>query len=124
MRRIVIASLLFALGVSAQKPDSVTIGLDAYDALRRTAEAPSATVIDTIVLSGSFAEKDLAITFGGRATGARPLIKALEASDATIYACKGNAILARSGQGAFDLIALGNDFSVRCELRISGSDRL
>jgi hypothetical protein len=124
MRRIVIASLLFALGASAQKPDSVTIGLEAYDALRRTAEAPSATVIDMIVLSGSFAKSDLAITFSGRATGARPLIKALQASDATIYACKGNAILSRGGQGAFDLIALANDFSVRCELRISGSDRL
>jgi hypothetical protein len=139
MRRILIVSLLLAVALVAggQAPNNpaegkpstsdsrVTIGLDAYDLLRRASESPSATVIDTILLSGNFGEKNLALTFSGRSTGSRPQVKALEqTNDATISACKGNAIVSRSGKGAFDLIPLAGDFDVRCELRISGSDRL
>jgi hypothetical protein len=142
MRRIAVVVLLLAVALIAGgeapnnppqdaaevKPASdsrVTIGLDAYDLLRRASESPAATVIDTILLSGNFGEKNLALTFSGRSTGSRPQVKALEqTNDATISACKGNAIVSRSGKGAFDLIPLAGDFEVRCELRISGSDRL
>lgn len=143
MRRIAIVFLLLAVALIAggeapnnppqnaaeAKPSTsdsrVTIGLEAYDLLRRASESPSATVIDTILLSGNFSEKNLALTFSGRSTGSRPQVKALEqTNDATISACKGNAIVSRSGKGAFDLIPLAGDFDVRCELRISGSDRL
>lgn len=129
MRNIaVFAALLLALPLAAQTPSAasqVTIPLDAYDTLRKSQEAPSATVIDTILLTGGFQEKNLAIVFNGRSTGTRPLAKAMEqTSDVTISACKGNAIVARSGKGAFDVVPLADAFEVRCELRISGSDRL
>jgi hypothetical protein len=127
MRNIaVLAALLLVLPLAAQTPPSqVTIPLDAYDTLRRTQEAPAATVIDTILLSGGFGEKNLAITFSGRSTGTRPLVKAMEqTNDVTISGCKGDAIVSRSGKGAFDVVPLAGTFEVRCELRISGSDRL
>lgn len=119
-------ALVLALPLAAQtQPSQVTIPLDAYDTLRKAQEAPAATVIDTILLSGGFAEKNLAITFTGRSSGTRPLVKAMDqTNDVTISGCKGEAIVSRSGKGAFDLVPLAGAFEVRCELRISGSDRL
>jgi hypothetical protein len=103
----------------------VTIPLDSYDALRRNSESPSTTVIDTILLAGGFREKNLTITFRGRTTGTRPLVKAMqETNDVTISGCEGSGIIARSGKGAFDVVPLADAFEVRCDLRISGSDRL
>ena len=130
MRKSVIlaTALLIAWTATAQEQtssSSVTLTLDHYDRLRRTSEAPSATVIDTILLGGSFREKNITIAFSGRTTGTRPLVKALDqTNDVTISACKGDAIVSRSGKGTFDLIPLADSFDVRCELRISGSDRL
>jgi hypothetical protein len=134
MRRLGIVSLLLAIAlvVSAETPETkqpsdsrVTIALDDYDKLRKSSEAPSATVIDTILLSGTFAERSLAIVFIGRTTGTRPLVRAMEeTNDVTISSCKGNAILSRSGKGSFDLIPLDDQFEAHCMLRISGSDRL
>lgn len=116
---------MLPLAAQTPPPSQVTIPLDAYDTLRRSQEAPAATVIDTILLSGGFGEKNLAITFSGRSTGTRPLVKAMEqTNDVTISGCKGEAIVSRSGKGAFDLVPLAGAFEVRCELRISGSDRL
>ncbi|MFP5247959.1 MAG: hypothetical protein ACLGH0_14795, partial [Thermoanaerobaculia bacterium] len=134
MRKLA-SALLLALPLFAQTPanandtntnDSrVTIGLAQYETMRRELEAQSTTVIDTILLGGSFASRDLSIEVSGRTTGTRPRTKILEqTNDVTIYGCSGNAIFIRSGKGAFDIIPLANDFAVRCELRISGSDRL
>jgi hypothetical protein len=126
----VAALLLFALPLLAQdaKPaenSQVTIPLDTYDTLRRNSDVPSRTVIDTILLGGGFRERDLSITFTGRTLGTRPPAPALQqANDVTISGCSGNAIVARTGKGAFDLIPLAESFEVKCELRISGSDRL
>jgi hypothetical protein len=107
------------------KESQVTIPLDQYEVLRRGSESPSTTVVDTILLGGRFRERDLTIAFSGRTTGTRPLLAILEQThDVTISACKGDAIVARSGKGAFNLIPLAETFSVQCELRISGSDRL
>lgn len=118
--------LLAALPLFAQdKPSQVTIGLSEYETLRRGSEVPSATVIDTVLLSGSFRDRDLAITFTGRATGTRPLAKVLEEThEVTIAGCKGSAMLSRSGKGAFDVIPLADAFELRCDLTMSGSDRL
>ncbi|HEX9984159.1 MAG TPA: hypothetical protein VGF69_12905 [Thermoanaerobaculia bacterium] len=103
----------------------VTIPLDQYDQLRRTSESPSTTVVDTILVSGSFAERTLAIAFRGRSTGTRPAVRAMEqANDVTISGCTGNGIVSRAGKGTFDVIPLAETFDVKCELRISGSDRL
>jgi len=117
--------LLFAAIPLFAQTSQVTIGLSEYETLRRGADKPSATVIDTVLLSGSFRERNLAITFAGRATGTRPLVKVLEqTNDVTIAGCKGSAILSRSGRGAFDVIPLDDAFELRCDLTISGSDRL
>ncbi|HVE70364.1 MAG TPA: hypothetical protein VNI54_03275 [Thermoanaerobaculia bacterium] len=103
----------------------VTIPLQTYEGLRLTNDRPSATVVDTILLGGGFRDRNLTITFTGRSTGTRPLARALEqTSDATISSCSGNAMIVRSGKGAFDVVPLADAFETRCELRISGSDRL
>ncbi len=129
MRRIAFFSVFLAAAISAQTPETkdsrVTIALEDYDKLRKSSETPSATVIDTIQLSGTFAERALAIVFIGRTTGTRPAVRALEqTNDITISSCKGNTILSRSGKGSFDLIPLEDQFEMHCMLRISGSDRL
>lgn len=122
--------LLSAVPLLAQdaKPgpgSQVTIPLETYDTMRRNSDIPSRTVIDTILLGGGFRERNLSITFTGRTLGTRPLAPALQqANDVTISGCSGNAIVARSGKGAFDLIPLAESFEVECDLRISGSDRL
>ncbi len=122
--------ILFVLPLLAQdaKTDSssqVTIPLDTYDAMRRNSDTPSRTVIDTILLGGGFRERNLSITFTGRTLGTRPAAPALqETNDVTISGCSGNAIVSRTGKGAFDLIPLAESFDVTCDLHISGSDRL
>ncbi|HEU4889273.1 MAG TPA: hypothetical protein VFV49_15410 [Thermoanaerobaculia bacterium] len=126
----VAALLLFVLPLPAQETKTnassqVTIPLETYDTMRRNSDVPSRTVIDTILLSGGFRERNLSITFTGRTLGTRPLAPALQqANDVTISGCSGNAIVARTGKGAFDLIPLAESFEVECDLRISGSDRL
>lgn len=129
----VAALLLFVVPLLAETPQTgtpapggdVTIPLQTYESLRRTGDAPSATVIDTVLLAGSFRERNLTIAFSGRSTGNRPQVRALEqTSDATISSCSGNAMVVRSGKGTFDVVPLADAFEVRCELRISGSDRL
>ncbi|HJQ37592.1 MAG TPA: hypothetical protein VKB93_10665 [Thermoanaerobaculia bacterium] len=129
MRRIAFLSVFLAVAISAETPETkdsrVTIALEDYEKLRQSSEAPSATVIDTISLSGAFADRGLAIVFVGRTTGTRPLVRVMEqTNDITISSCKGNAILSRSGKGSFDLIPLDDNFQAHCLLRISGSDRL
>ena len=130
MRTNILAAslLLFVLPLLAQdpKPDShVTIPLDRYETLRRTSDSPSATVVDTILLGGGFRERNLTITFTGRSTGARPLVQVLnQTNDVTISGCRGDAMISRSGKGTFDLVPLSDAFEARCELSVSGSDRL
>jgi hypothetical protein len=127
MHKLALAlALVAALPLSAQTtPSEVTLGLSEYEALKKAQESPSATVIDSVVLSGSFRERGLSITFSGRTTGSRPLTRIIEqTNDVTIYGCKGEALITRSGKGAFDLIPLAGAFDVRCGLVISGSDRL
>lgn len=119
---LAVASSLFA---QESKPSQVTIPLERYEVLQRGSEAPSRTVVDTILIAGGFRERDLTISFTGRASGTRPGVKLIEqTNDVTISACKGDAIVGRAGKGAFELVPLADSFDVRCELRISGSDRL
>lgn len=122
------ATPLLAQDAPVPAPSSkstVTLALDEYDVLRRGNERPSTTVIDTIQLAGSFRERGLSIAFTGRATGTRPGVKAIEqANDVTISSCTGDGIVARTAKGSFDLVPLKEAFEVRCELQISGSDRL
>lgn len=126
MRTFTAALLLTVLPLFAQnKTSEVTIPLESYETLRRGADVPSATVVDTILLAGGFRERKLTIAFTGRSTGTRPLVPMLQrTNDVTISGCDGDAIVSRSGKGAFDLVPLDEAFEVRCDLRISGSDRL
>lgn len=114
-----------AAEVPADASARVTLGLGDYERLRRAGERPSATVVDTIQLSGTFREKDLLVTFSGRSVGTRPQVPALDnTNDVILSGCEGSAIVTRSAKGAFDVIPLADAFSVRCSLRLSGSDRL
>jgi len=135
MRKAALALMvLLATSIVADEPTptpptkptpQVTVSLTDYDALRDASEQPSATVIDSIILAGSFRGSDLTIAFAGRATGTKPLVKALEqTNEVTIYNCKGDGIISRRTKGAFDLIPLSQNFNVTCDLRVSGSDRL
>lgn len=123
MRNAVLGFVLFASTLTAEQPQQVTINLSEYETMRTANETPSATVIDSILLAGSF--RDLTITFSGRTTGKRPQVSALEqTSDVTIYNCKGDGLVSRTTKGTFALIPLAPAFNVTCDLRISGSDRV
>ncbi|HWW61673.1 MAG TPA: hypothetical protein VN181_09930, partial [Thermoanaerobaculia bacterium] len=88
-------------------------------------ERPSATVIDTLLLTGSFSARSLAVAFSGRSVGTRPVVRAFEgANDVTIANCSGDAILTRTAKGAFSLVPLKDAFTLTCNLYVSGSDRL
>jgi hypothetical protein len=106
-------------------PASVTIPLDRYDELQKSAENSSATIVDTLALAGTFRDHNLTATFTGRSVGTRgqtPILS--EAPDLTLSACSGDAIVLRTGRGVYALVALAPAFVLRCEARPSGSDRL
>ena len=113
-------------GQSATSQSStVTLPLDRYDELQKSNENASATVIDTMTLSGTFRDHDLSVTFAGRSVGTRAATGVIsEAPDLTLSGCSGNALLVRSGKGGYHIIALEPSFTLRCEARPSGSDRL
>ncbi len=115
--------------VPAQKtdtqPSSVTIPLSRYDELQKAQVNASATVIDTMTLAGTFRDHNLSLTLTGRSVGTRAATSVIsEAPDLTLSGCSGEALLVRSGKGTYDVIALGPAFTLRCDARPSGSDRL
>lgn len=111
---------------TAATPESnVTIPLSRYEELRTSAESASATVVNRMTISGSFSAKNVAVTFEGRSVGTRTAATVLsDAPDLTLSGCTGEALLTRAGKGVYDLIALAPAFTLRCEARPSGSDRL
>ena len=119
----------FANVTSTQAPptpgSSVTIPLTRYDELQKSTENAAATVIDTLSLAGTFRDHNLTITFIGRSVGARAATTVISgAPDLTLSGCSGDALLMRSSKGVYDLIALAPSFTLRCEARPSGSDRI
>src|ERR1700682_1354373 len=80
-------------GQSATSQSStVTLPLDRYDELQKSNENASATVIDTMTLSGTFRDHDLSVTFAGRSVGTRAATGVIsEAPDLTLSGCSGNA---------------------------------
>jgi hypothetical protein len=108
-----------------QAPSSVTIPLTRYEELQKSNENASATVIDTMSLAGTFRDHNLSVTFIGRSVGARAATTVISgASDLTLSGCSGDALLLRSSKGAYDVVALAPSFTLKCEARLSGSDRL
>lgn len=123
---VLLASPLFADGPAKPQPGSVvSIPLSVYDEMRKSGEAVSATVIDTMTMAGTFHDRNLTITFAGRSVGARAAVSVIEgATDVTLYGCSGDALLLRGGKGAFEVVALAPSFTLKCDARLSGSDRL
>jgi hypothetical protein len=104
---------------------NVTIPLAQYEELRKSNENTSATVVDLMTVAGSFAARDLTVTFAGRSVGTRATTSIVSgAADLTLSACNGEALLLRAGQGAYSIVALAPSFTLRCDARLSGSDRL
>jgi hypothetical protein len=103
----------------------VSIPLSQYEQLRSTSENAAATVVDTLTIGGTFHDHNLALTFGGRSIGARTAVAVIRgATDVTLSGCSGDALIVRAGKGTFQLVALGSSFTLRCDVRLSGSDRL
>ena len=104
---------------------SVTLPLDHYTALQKANESANVTVVDTMTLDGTFQRHDLTVTLTGRSVGTRtatPVIS--DAPDVTLSRCSGDALLVHAGKGTYHLVALAPSFTLRCDARPSGSDRL
>jgi len=119
----------FADNTSTQAPpaqgSSVTIPLTRYEELQKSTENAAATVIDTLSLAGTFRDHNLTITFAGRSVGARAATTVISgAPDLTLSGCSGEALIVRSSKGVYNLIALAPSFTLRCDARPSGSDRI
>ncbi len=119
-------TLLVALLLAADPATShqVSIPLDDYERLRRQGERPSLTVVDLLRVEGSFAKRDLAVTFTGRASGSWPSAEVLRADGIRLHSCEGEALLSRAESGAFAVTPLAQKFALRCRIALDGSDRL
>ena len=119
-------TLLVALLLAADPATShqVSIPLDDYEQLRKQSERPALTVVDLLRVEGSFAKRDLAITFTGRASGSWPTAEVLAADGLRLHSCEGEALLSRAGSGAFAVTPLAQKFTLRCKVALDGSDRL
>lgn len=107
------------------QPSSVTIPLTRYEELQKSNENASATVIDTMSLSGTFRDHNLVVTFQGRSVGTHAATAVISgAPDLTLSGCSGDALVLRSSKGSYDVVALAPSFLLRCEARPSGSDRV
>ena len=125
----VLCALLFAAAAVADntppQPSSVTSPLSQYEELQKAKENASATAIDTITLGGTFRDHNLTLALTGRSVGNRTETPVLsESPDLTLSGCSGDALLVRGGKGGYAVIALAPSFTLRCEARLSGSDRL
>src|SRR5258706_3904697 len=106
-------------------PSVVSIPLDVYNSLRKAEDNASATVVDTMPIAGTFHDRTLTITFAGRSVGAHTAVEVIHnGTDVTLSGCAGDALITRGGKGVFELIALSGSFTLKCDARSSGSDRL
>lgn len=109
----------------AQGTSSVSIPLTVYDEMRKAGENASATVVDTMTVGGAFHDRSLTMTFAGRSVGVRAAVEIIhDATNVTLSGCSGDALITRAGKGAFELVALAPSFTLKCDVRLSGSDRL
>jgi hypothetical protein len=124
-----LAVVVVALSPSFASPQEagsrVSVPLPEYEALKKTQERGSVTVVDTLRLGGSFRGRDLEVTLSGRAAGTMPAVDVLAgATGIVVFGCDGEGIVSRGKAGAFQLTPQAGRFSVRCHLAARGSDRL
>ena len=123
MHRFAVAILvvLAALPVLAQ---TVTLPIDEYDKLRAPDHPENVTVVDTLLLGGSFKDRNLTVTFTGKSVGKRVATPVLQASSGVvIWGCSGTAVISR-GEEAFQITPLADSFTATCKIAAPGSDRL
>lgn len=134
MNRLLIAVLLtltFApLAFAQSEPEKtdtasrVTLPLAEYDRLRAPDRPENITVVDTLLLSGTFKDRNLTVSFLGKSVGRRVATPVLrDGSGLTIWGCSGSAVISR-GEDAFRLTPLADSFTTTCKIAAAGSDRL
>ena len=134
MNRLLAAFLIFAaLAPTAlaqnenEKTDTasrVTLPLAEYDRLRAPDRPESITVVDTLLLSGTFKERNLSLSFTGKSVGKRVATPVLKTqSGLLIWGCSGSAVISR-GDDAFRVTPLADSFTVKCRVEAPGSDRV
>ncbi len=118
-----VAAVLLLLLASSLPAQTVTLPLTDYDKLR-TPSADNITVVDTLRLSGSFRNRDLAVTFIGKSVGARSATAVLQAGGGlAVWGCSGNALISRD-DASFRITPLAPSFEAKCHISAAGSDRL
>src|SRR5213075_941772 len=121
----VLICAFLAIGALAENTSNVTIPLTDYEQLKKINENASVTVIDTMTLGGTFKDRTLTVTFAGRNVGTRTATNLItDAGDVKLSGCTGDALLTRGSKGSYQLIALAPSFTLKCDVRLSGSDRL
>ena len=124
MHRLLAATLLVVVLVPSALAQNVTIPLDDYDKLRASNRPEDVTVVDTLLLAGSFKARNLTVTFTGKTVGKRAATDVLQtASGLLIWGCSGTAVISR-GDDAFRITPLADTFTATCKITAPGSDRL
>jgi hypothetical protein len=127
MKRLLAAIIVLAAPALVAQTDTasqVTLPLAEYDRLRAPDRPESITVVDTLLLSGTFKERNLTVTFTGKSVGKRVATPVLgTASGLVIWGCSGSAVISR-GDDAFRITPLADSFTATCKLAAPGSDRL
>src|SRR5690348_4627207 len=86
--------VLAALAALPALPQTVTLPLDQYDKLRESDHPENVTVVDTLLLAGSFKNRNLTATFTGKSVGKRAATAVLQASSGLlIWGCSGTAVI-------------------------------
>lgn len=123
MYRLLVAVVVTALSLPSFA-QNVTIPLADYDKLRESGRLEDITVVDTLLLGGSFKDRNLTVTFSGKSVGKRAATDVLGTSSGLlIWGCSGSAVLSR-GEGTFRITPLADTFTATCKVAAPGSDRL
>ncbi len=123
MHRLLAAILAVALA-SPALAQNVTLPLAEYDKLRDAGRPVDITVVDTLLLAGSFKDYNLTVTFTGKSVGKHLSSEVLQTSTGLLlWGCSGSAVISR-GDKAFRVTPLSDTFTVTCKVTAPGSDRL
>ncbi len=103
-------------------PSQVTLPLAEYQQLLGR---PAVTVIETLRIDGSFESRNLSLLLTGRTAGTGPTVELLSTTAGSrLWGCEGDAILSRGGSDKYELTPLLPRFSLRCQVALTGGDRL